>query len=58
MAKCKYPNCGKELVGNEKYLCKSCKDKIKSKAKKTSGVAVAVLVIARKGGIEILKKIS
>lgn len=48
MAYCKYPSCGKILVGKEKHLCKSCKDKIKNGAMKVVNgtVAVATVIIA------------
>ena len=36
MKTCKYPKCNKQLVGNEKLICKSCSDKIKDGAKKTA----------------------
>lgn len=46
MAYCKYPGCGKILIGKDKHLCKSCKDKIKSGAIKTAkGTAMALAVI-------------
>ena len=41
----KYPNCNKQLVGREKFMCKSCSDKIKDGAK-TSGAVVSGLVLA------------
>lgn len=44
MKKCKMPNCGKQLVGKEKYLCQSCKDKIKDNGTKTAKVAAGLIV--------------
>ena len=42
MKKCKYPKCNKKLVGNEKYICQSCKDKVKSGGKKVGTGALFV----------------
>lgn len=45
MAICKFPGCEKVLVGKEKHLCKSCKDKIKDKAKKTGKYSLSALAV-------------
>lgn len=42
MAKCKFPGCEKELIGKEKYICKSCKDRIGSGIKSVGKVTLAV----------------
>ena len=44
MKTCKYPKCNKQLVGKEKFMCKSCSDKIKDGAK-TAGAVVGGLVL-------------
>jgi hypothetical protein len=47
MANCLYPNCGKAMVGSEKLLCKSCRDKIKRGAWRTvkwTGTALLALL--------------
>ena len=52
MKTCKFPKCNKQLVGKEKIMCKSCRDKIKDGAKKTVAVvgslAIAVVAIVAK----------
>jgi len=49
MAKCKYPGCNKELIGDDKRFCKSCKDKMKDNGKK-GAVLMAALLMVFKGG--------
>jgi len=52
MKTCKYPKCNKQLVGKEKFICKSCSDKIKDGAKKAGavvgGLAITAVAIAAK----------
>jgi len=52
MKTCKFPNCNKQLVGKEKFMCKSCTDKIKDGAKKTgliiSGAALTIVAVVVK----------
>ena len=46
MKTCKFPKCNKQLVGKEKIMCKSCKDKLKDGAKKTGTIVVSLALAA------------
>ena len=46
MKTCKYPKCNKQLVGREKFICKSCSDKIKDGAKKAGAVVGGIVITA------------
>jgi hypothetical protein len=46
MKTCKYPKCNKQLVGKEKFMCKSCSDKIKDGAKKAGAVVGGLALTA------------
>ena len=53
MANCKYPKCNKILIGKEKVICTSCKDKIKSGAgavlKVTGATVLGLLTVVSIG---------
>lgn len=58
MKACKYPGCHKQLIGKEKHLCQSCKDKIKDNAIKTGKVTlgVALMLLSVASGVNSISK--
>jgi hypothetical protein len=58
MAHCRFPGCKKTLVGREKLICKSCKDKLMSKGieggKRIFGMGLGLLALIKivGGGVD------